>query len=77
MSIPITNEMKKQLYSARYPRGTRLKLTAPIDDPYSPKEAGDIFTVDFIDDAFNIHGHWKSGGSIAIIIEKDHFEIVT
>lgn len=76
MSIPLDKETKKALYSARYPRGTQLRLTAPIEDKYSPKEAGDIFTVDYIDDALQLHGKWASGGSIAIIIEKDHFEIV-
>jgi len=32
--------------------------------------------VDFIDDAGQIHGSWVSGGSIAVIIGKDKFEVV-
>lgn len=60
----------------RYPKGTKLRLTEPIDDKYSPKAVGDILTVDFIDDAYLIHGSWKSGGSIAIIIGLDEFEVV-
>ena len=61
---PIIN--KATYYRMRYPHGTKLRLT----------EAGDIFTVDFIDDAGQIHGSWASGGSIAVIIGKDKFEVV-
>lgn len=73
MSIPID---KKAYYSMRYPKGSKLRLTEPIDDPYSPKEVGDIFTVSYIDDALQIHGSWVSGGSIALIIGKDSFEVI-
>lgn len=66
----------KAYYEALYPTGTKLKLTAPIEDPYTPKEAGDILTVSHIDDRLQIHGHWQSGGSIAIIIGVDSFEII-
>ena len=59
----------------RYPHGTRLRLTADIEDPYTPKKVGDIFTVDYVDDIGQIHGRWASGGSIALIPEKDSFEI--
>lgn len=67
----------KAYYETLYPAGTKLKLTAPINDPYTPKEVGDILTVTFIDDALNIHGSWQSGGSIALIIGVDSFEIVS
>lgn len=62
---------------SKYPVGTKLRLTAPIKDRYTPKAAGDIFTVDCIDDAGNIHGSWASGGSMAIIIGVDEFEVIT
>ena len=71
--IPIK---KVDYYRLRYPSGTKLKLTSPIDDPYSPKKAGDILTVDHIDDAGQVHGSWTSGGSLAIIIGVDEFEVV-
>ena len=73
MGFPIN---KVEYYRMRYPSGTKLRLTSPIQDPYNPKSVGDIMTVDYIDDACQIHGSWESGGSIAIIIEKDDFEIV-
>ena len=73
MGFPID---KKAVYSARYPKGTKLRLTEDIDDPYTPKKVGDIFIVDTIDDALQIHGKWVSGGSMALIIERDKFEIV-
>lgn len=68
---------KQAVFSMRYPHGTILRLTAPVDDPYTPKAIGDLFEVDFIDDAMQIHGRWLNGGSMALIIGKDQFEIVT
>lgn len=62
-------------YRERYPEGTKLRLTAGLEDPYSPKKAGDIFVVDCVDDIGQIHGRWASGGSIALIPEVDSFEI--
>lgn len=73
MGIPIN---KVDYYRLRYPSGTKLKLTSPIDDPYTPKEVGDLFTVSHIDDKLQIHGSWDSGGSMAIIIDVDEFEVV-
>ncbi len=66
----------KNFYDSLFPTGTKLRLTAPIEDPYGPKAVGDILTVSYIDDALQIHGKWESGGSLAIIIGKDDFEIV-
>lgn len=74
MSQP-TNKIED--YRKKYPKGTRLRLTKRIKDPYTSKEVGDILTVDYIDDAGQIHGAWKSGGSIAIIIGLDNFEVVS
>ena len=37
MSYPIN---KKEVYSARYPKGTIVELIEPIDDEYSPKPVG-------------------------------------
>lgn len=73
MGIPIN---KVEYYRMRYPSGTKLRLTSPIEDPYDPKSVGDIMTVDYIDDMAQIHGSWKSGDTLAIIIEQDDFEIV-
>lgn len=69
---------KKAVYSARYPYGTIIELTAPIDDEYSPKPAGSRFQVDFVDDALQLQGHWlePQWGSLAVVIEVDSFKIV-
>ena len=68
---------KKELYSMRYPHGTVIELTAPIDDPYTPKPVGARFHVDFMDDCCQLHGHWEGGGSMAVDVEHDHFKVVT
>lgn len=75
MSYPID---KKAVYSARYPHGTIIELTEPIQDPYSPKPVGSRFKVDYVDDALQLQGGWlpPQFGSIAVIIEKDKFKIV-
>jgi hypothetical protein len=75
VSYPID---KKAVYSARYPHGTIIELTEPIQDPYSPKPVGSRFKVDYVDDALQLQGVWLSpqSGSIAVIIEKDKFKIV-
>lgn len=75
MSYPIN---KKEVYSARYPKGTIVELTEPIADKYSPKPAGSRFKVDYIDDVLQLHGSWlaPASGSIAIIIEQDKFKVI-
>lgn len=73
----MSNQINKlEYYRIKYPKGTKLRLTKPIEDKYSPKAEGDILIVDYIDDASQIHGSWSSGGSIAIIIGVDEFEVV-
>ena len=75
MSCPID---KKAVYSARYPHGTIIELTEPVQDPCSPKPVGSRFKVDYVDDALQLQGVWlpPQSGSIAVIIEKDKFKIV-
>ena len=75
MSYPIN---KKEVYSARYPKGTIVELTEPIDDKYSPKTVGSRFKVEYVDDALQLQGHWlpPASGSIAIIIEQDKFKVI-
>ena len=72
--------MNKELEEARlkYKKGTIVKLTAPISDPYSPKTAGSKFRVEFIDDGNNIHGCWlpPASGTLCLILGVDNFDIV-
>lgn len=59
---------------ARYPKGTKLRLTGDLDDPFCPKKKGDACVVDYVDDAGNIHVFWEPGGTLALIIGVDSFE---
>lgn len=70
---------KKEVYSARYPKGTIVELTEPIADKYSPKPIGSRFKVECVDDALQLQGVWlpPASGSIAIIIEQDKFKVIT
>lgn len=71
---------KKELYAMRYPCGTVIELTEPIEDRYgSGKPVGSCFRVDYVDDALQLHGVWlpPQSGSIAVIIGHDKFKIVT
>ena len=76
MSYPID---KKAVYTARYPQGTVIELSEPIQDPYSPKPVGSRFRVYCVNDALQLQGVWlpPQSGSIAVIIEKDKFKIVS
>ena len=58
-------------------KGMKLLLLSHIDDPYTPKDPGDVFVATgYVDDSGNIHGHWEKGGSISIICDQDEFEIM-
>ena len=69
---------KKEVYAMRYPAGTVIELTAPIDDTYTPKPAGSRFLVESIDDMLQLHGSWlpPERGSMAVSVEEDSFKIV-
>ena len=74
MSYPID---KKAIYSARYPKGSILRLTAPIEDPYTPKQVGDKFiSSGVVDSEFQLLGRWLSGGSMSLRLEDDSYELV-
>lgn len=70
---------KKTMYSMRYPKGTIIELTEPIEDRYgASKPVGSRFRVSYVDDMFQLHGVWlpPQSGSIAVLIEYDSFKIV-
>lgn len=53
-----------------------LRLTAPIEDPYTPKGVGDEFiSSGVVDSEMQLSGHWKSGGSMSLRLEDDSYEI--
>lgn len=75
MGTPID---KKAVYSMRYPAGTVIELTKPINDLHTPKPVGSRFEVDIIDDRLQLHGRWlpPEKGNMAVSIEEDSFIIV-
>ena len=64
-----------------YPSGTKVELIR-LDDPYRKIPSGTIGTVEFVDDAGQIHTSWEGNGSLALIYglmngEKSMDKIVT
>ena len=57
-----------------YPKGTKIKLIN-MKDKFAPPN-GTIGTVDFVDDIGQIHVKWENGGSLALIIGEDDFEVI-
>ena len=55
----------------KYPPGTRLQLSCMEDEMAVPP--GSMGTVDFIDDAGQIHMSWDCGRSLALIPGVDSF----
>ena len=55
----------------KYPPGTRLQLSCMEDE--FPVPPGSMGTVDFIDDAGQIHMNWDCGHSLALIPGVDSF----
>ena len=70
--------MERKMKRTSIKRGTIIELTAPIEDPYSPKPVGARLQVSGIDDANQIHGHWlpPETGCLAVIIGVDEFKII-
>lgn len=56
-----------------YPHGTRIELIF-MDDQYSNLTTGDKGTVDYVDDAGQIHMKWDNGSSLALILGEDMFK---
>ena len=58
-----------------YAKGMRLRLIKMGCDPY-PVPDGTKGTVDFVDDAGQIHMRWDNGSSLALIVGEDEFEVL-
>lgn len=63
-------------YRKEYPPGTRIKLIE-MDDPYSPVPAGTLGSVDYVDDACQIHMKWDNGRTLPIVPSQDRFRKLT
>ena len=59
-----------------YPEGTRLVLNS-MNDPYAPVPPGTRGTVEFVDDAGQIHMKWDNGRTLAIVPSEDDFRKLT
>ena len=70
------NEHKLKALWERYPAGTHIHLNH-MDDPYAPIPPGTIGSVDYIDDAGNIHMKWDNGRTLSLIPGEDDFTIIT
>lgn len=56
----------------KYPEGTRIHLEN-MEDPFAPVPSGTEGTVDFVDDAGQIHMKWDNGRSLALVPGEDSF----
>lgn len=63
---------KIEWYKSQYPQGTRLQLV-DMEDPYSPVPPGMRGTVQFVDDAGQVHMIWDNGRTLEIVPEVDQF----
>ena len=61
---------------SQYPAGTRIYLEN-MNDPYAPVPPGTRGTVDFVDDAGQIHMKWDNGRTLAIVPSEDSFRKLT
>lgn len=59
----------------KYPTGIRIKLIQMNDD-YDPVPSGTEGTVDFVDDAGQIHMTWDNGRTLALVWGVDRFNII-
>lgn len=57
-----------------FTHGMRIKLES-MRDPYAVPD-GTLGTVDFVDDAGQIHMKWDNGSSLALIYGEDLFQII-
>lgn len=59
-----------------YPPGCRVILEDMEEDPYVKLSPGDLGTVEFVDDAGQIHVSWDCGHSLAMVFGVDHCRCV-
>ena len=70
------DQKKVQRIKEQYPEGTRIRLMS-MDDPYAPISPGTEGTVDFVDDAGQIHMKWDNGRGLALIPGEDNFSVLS
>ena len=70
----VSRQMLEKLRK-EYPAGTKVELIC-LEDPYREIPAGTIGTVEFVDDAGQIHMKWQTGSCLALIPGVDSFRKV-
>lgn len=70
----VSGELLERLRN-EYPKGTKVRLIR-LDDPYRKIPKGTIGTVEFVDDAGQIHTCWHGHGSLPLIYGEDKWEKV-
>lgn len=58
-----------------YPAGTRVELIR-LDDPYRKIPSGTAGTVEYVDDAGQLHTVWDGHGALAMIYRVDEWRKV-
>ena len=71
MSIQEINRIKNH-----YPAGTRIELIS-MNDPFAPVPSGMRGSVDYVDDAGQIHMKWDNGRTLAVLPGVDSFRKLT
>jgi len=61
---------------AQYPPGTRVELTAPMEDPYAKLVPGERATVTGVDGAGDLLCRWDSGSGLKLILGVDQFKVL-
>lgn len=67
------SEKVLQMLRREYPAGTKVRVIR-LDDPYRDIPKGTLGTVQFVDDAGNIHVSWECGSSLSLIYGEDEWE---
>ena len=76
-SMRIPTHEKVERLRERYPKGTRVVLNTPLDDPYAEQTAGDRATVEWVDDLGQLVCRWDCGSSLSLIPGEDDFRKLT
>lgn len=58
----------------KYPQGTKVQLNYMKGESHMP--FGLAGTVQFVDDAGQIHCHWENGSTLAVVPEVDSISII-
>lgn len=62
-----------EMLRKEYPEGTKVELIS-LDDPYKHIPMGTVGTVNYVDDAGNLHTSWEGYGSLSLIYGVDEWK---